>query len=131
MVINKSGTIIRKIENNQVHILLLRQISEDYWNVPKGHMEAGESAEETAKRETKEETGLDIKILKPLPDVSYFDHDKNEIVLHIFLAKIIGGNITPEDDDHELIWVPLEQAADYLTYQNMKDFIYKSYEELK
>ncbi len=63
-------------------------------------MEIGESAEETAIHETKEETGLDIKLLKSLLDVNYYDNDKNEIILHMFLAEIVSGNITSEDADH-------------------------------
>lgn len=58
---NKAGTVVRRFVNGQVQILLFRQVSADYWQISKGHMENGESPEQTAIRELKEETGLEVK----------------------------------------------------------------------
>ena len=57
------GVIFRRNQKNEVEILLI-QDSKDRWTIPKGHIEEGETAQETAKREIGEEAGLhDVKII--------------------------------------------------------------------
>ena len=50
------GIVYRKFHGN-TEILLIKHIKSGYWSFPKGHVENGETEEETAKREIKEETG--------------------------------------------------------------------------
>ena len=59
MMEKSCGAIVYKEENNELKFLLAHQ-SNGHFSFPKGHMEAGESEQETAFREVKEETGLDI-----------------------------------------------------------------------
>lgn len=122
MNINKAGAIVRKIENNEVYILLLHLIKHDYWLFPKGHMEEGESAEDTAKREILEETGLTVEIVKQLGNVTYPDADKNEVNLTLFLAEISSGEQKSEEG-HNLVWMTIDEAIKKLTYKNLQDFL--------
>ena len=131
MIKNKSGVVIRKKENGQTFVLLLLHNDVDTWHFPKGHMEEGESPEEAAIRETKEETGCAVNLIKPLRQVHYFDSDNIEVFLNMFLAEITSGDITPEHDKCELHWVKLQEAAAKLTFNDMKDFITKSVEEIQ
>ena len=81
--------------NEQNEILLEREISRNgdrFWTFPKGHMEPGETDEQTALRETKEEVGLDVEIIDKEPIMNnYFLHDGKILkqVTH-FLARPIG-----------------------------------------
>lgn len=55
------GIVYRKFHGN-TEILLIKHIKSGYWSFPKGHVENSETEEETAKREIKEETGIDVYI---------------------------------------------------------------------
>ncbi|MEI6144386.1 MAG: NUDIX domain-containing protein [Candidatus Berkelbacteria bacterium] len=128
MAIDKAGAIVRKIENGEVYILLLHLINHDYWSFPKGHIEANELAEDTAKREILEEAGLSINIVKPLGDVTYLDIDKNEVHLELFLAEIESGELA-EEEGHELVWVTVNEAMEKLTYPELRKFLAENKEE--
>ena len=59
----KSETFTISLEKGgNTEILLIKHIKSGYWSFPKGHVENGETEEETAKREIKEETGIDVYI---------------------------------------------------------------------
>ncbi len=115
------GTII--IENNKV---LLIQQTDNAWGFPKGHVENNETEQETAIRETKEETNLDVEIISNKKYIINYkinnDIDK-EVVF--FLAKKTSDKIKKQDEEIKNIkWVDLNQAFDIITYENTKD-IYK------
>ena len=115
------GTI--KIENNKV---LLIQQPDNAWGFPKGHVENNETEQETAIRETKEETNLDVEIISNKKYIINYkinnDIDK-EVVF--FLAKKTSDKIKKQDEEIKNIkWVDLNQAFDIITYENTKD-IYK------
>ncbi len=87
------GCIILDENNN---VLMEREISrrgDRFWAFPKGHMEAGETEEQTAIRETKEEVGLDVEIIdKESIDNNYFLHDGKVLKQVIqFIARPVGG----------------------------------------
>lgn len=54
------GAIVYRKHHGNTEILLVRHLKSGHWSFPKGHMEAGETEEDTARREIKEETGLDV-----------------------------------------------------------------------
>lgn len=88
------------ILDEQEHILLCHRRDCDLWNLPGGGLENIEAPWQGAIREVKEETGLDIEIIK-LADISS-KSDKNVIVF-TFLGRIVGGElqITDESDKCE------------------------------
>lgn len=115
------GTII--IENNKV---LLIQQTDNAWGFPKGHVENNEKEQETAIRETKEETNLDVEIISNKKYITNYKIN-NEIDKEVifFLAKKTSDKIKKQDEEIKNIkWVDLNQAFDIITYENTKD-IYK------
>ena len=115
------GTII--IENNKV---LLIQQTDNAWGFPKGHVENNEKEQETAIRETKEETNLDVEIISNKKYITNYKIN-NEIDKEVifFLAKKTSDKIKKQDEQIKNIkWVDLNQAFDIITYENTKD-IYK------
>lgn len=86
------------------------------YTLPGGGMDAGELPRETAKRETLEETGLDVEVGDLLDTNSHFfdkgDHDVTSLQL-VFRARVVGGELSPEVDnstDH-CEWVLLERVT--------------------
>lgn len=96
-----------------------------FTNFPKGHVEPGETEVATAIRETKEETNLDI-IVDPTHryTVSYYiDHLDVQKEVVLFLAQLKNPDQTLIKQDSEiasLSWVPLDQVADHLEYDEWR-----------
>jgi bis(5'-nucleosidyl)-tetraphosphatase len=122
-MIKKAGVVIRKEIKGKTYVLLHHTISINYWQFPKGHVEEGESLIQTAIREAKEETGLEVELIKELGIVRYNDSNKNSIELHLFLAEIKNGELTPESNDYKLKWFEINIAPNILTYIEWKQFL--------
>lgn len=72
------------------------------WSLPSGFMEYSETPEECAKRETKEETGLDIQIRSLFNIYLATDDPRTHVVLMVYLADIIQGSLKAGDDAKEV-----------------------------
>ncbi len=92
------------------------------WSLPKGHIETGETAEQTAMREVEEETGVSGRIVAPLGKIDYwFVSDGRRIhkTVHHYLLRWIAGELSAEDYEvSEVAWVPLAELATRLTYSD-------------
>lgn len=120
----KAGGLITRGNNNHKEILLISPDHKSY-SFPKGHQEPNETLEECAVRECFEETGLQTEIIKELPELRYTNPEtKDNIKVHLYQMKIIGGRLRSESKDIDLLWVPIEKAEGYFDYQNMKDYIF-------
>lgn len=90
-----------------------------WWDSIGGFMEEGESPEQTAVRETKEETDLDIQLLD-LFGVGKDMYNDQHIVPISFVAKITGGNISAGDDVQELKWFDIANLPEKIAFQTNK-----------
>ncbi|MFH0884956.1 MAG: NUDIX hydrolase [Candidatus Micrarchaeota archaeon] len=96
------------VENGK--ILLIRRGAEPFkgqWAVPGGRIEDGETAEECARREMKEETGLDVEILKLTGIYSDPKRDPRGIIAAAYLVRRVGGAVKGGDDAAEAKWFEL------------------------
>ena len=97
------------------HVAVVR-VRDQILALPKGHPEEGESAQEAALREVREETGLEATPVEKLGDIRYWYARDGERVLKIvsfFLFRYRSGRL--EDHDHEVeeaLWIPLEEAPE-------------------
>ncbi len=85
------------------------------WSLPKGHIEMGETAEQTAIREVAEETGIQGSVLAALGSIDYWFVTEGRRVhktVHHYLMRFLGGELSDEDlEVTEVAWVPLRGAA--------------------
>jgi ADP-ribose pyrophosphatase YjhB (NUDIX family) len=95
--------------------------------LPKGHLDGEETPEEAARREVAEETGVDGELLELLGDVDYrYERRGRSIhkVVRFYLFGYRAGDLA--DHDHEIEearWMPLEQAAEELTYAGEREMV--------
>ncbi|MFF0816571.1 NUDIX hydrolase [Rhodococcus sp. NPDC003318] len=90
------------------------------WSLPKGHIEQGETAEETAIREVAEETGIRGTVLASLGSIDYWFVTEGRRVhktVHHYLLRFQGGELSDEDVEvTEVAWVPLSELESRLAY---------------
>lgn len=97
------------------------------WSLPKGHIEAGESAEQAAVREVAEETGISGEIIGVLGSIDFWfvaDGRRVHKTVHHFLLRAVGGVLC--DDDVEVTavaWVPFPELAQRLAYPDERGLI--------
>ncbi len=95
-------------DETHTRILLTRRTDNGRWCLPSGGTEPGESVEETAVREVREETGLEVRITRLIgvyssPDVivEYADGNRRQIIALSFEAEVIGGVLGLSDETTE------------------------------
>ena len=102
------------------------------WSLPKGHIEDGETVEETAVREVKEETGISARVLQPLGTIDYwFVAERRRVhkTVHHFLLESTGGELSDEDVEvTEVAWVPLAELETRLAYSDERKLVRKAKE---
>ena len=105
--------------------VLIVQENEGHWGLPKGHVEGNETEEETAKREVKEETNLDVEIDSSKKyEMNYIIDDEIDKTVYFFPARVIGGKAQRQESEiTQIKWVPVEEAASTLTYDNAKEML--------
>jgi ADP-ribose pyrophosphatase YjhB (NUDIX family) len=122
------GIVFRRNAQKQVEILLI-QDAKDRWTIPKGHIEEGEAAKETARREISEETGLqEMKVLNWLGKINFRYRRANSLVLmttEIFLVQAKGDTdaLKPEDWMNGIKWFPATEALDKIAYEDISKLI--------
>jgi ADP-ribose pyrophosphatase YjhB (NUDIX family) len=97
------------------------------WSLPKGHIEAGETAAQAAVREIAEETGIHGRILDELGTIAFWfvaEERRVHKTVHHFLLVATGGTLS--DDDPEVVetaWVALDDLQDRLEYPDERDLV--------
>jgi len=105
--------------NTKKEILLIKGPRRG-WEMPGGQVEEGESLKAAAIRETKEETGVDIEVLK---FCGIYQNVHNSICNTLFLAKPVGGELATSPESLEVAFFPIDQALEMVTWKNFRQRI--------
>ncbi|MDX1674356.1 MAG: NUDIX hydrolase [Longimicrobiales bacterium] len=123
-----AGGVVYRRDAGAPLFLLIRDPYEN-WGLPKGHIEPGESVEETAVREVREETGIDgLELREPLGTIDWFFREGPDLIhkyCHFFLMETATEDTEPQLDEGitECVWLPLEEALTTLTYDNARSVL--------
>jgi len=118
------GVVFRRNAKGQVEILLI-QDAKDRWTIPKGHIEEGETAQQTAKREIGEEAGLvDTEVLGWLGKIHFRYRRVDKLVLmttQIYLVRAQGDTnaIQKEEWMNGIKWFSFHDALDAIEYEDI------------
>ena len=131
MSIEKSaGGVIFREEKGKIYYLLLHYES-GHWGFAKGHIEKGESLEDTVYREIKEETGIgDIKIIKGFKEwIKYFFKLKGKDIFKIvtyLLTETKQKEVKISWEHTGYRWLTYKEALEQLTFKNTKEILKKA-----
>ena len=120
------GVVYRELDG-RVQVAIAHRRSPPLWALPKGTPDAGETIEETAVRETREETGLEVEVVRRLSSIRYFfvrGTTRFNKSVHFFLMRAVGGS--PDDHDaefDEVRWVELPEALALLTHATERSVV--------
>jgi 8-oxo-dGTP pyrophosphatase MutT (NUDIX family) len=118
------GVVWRRNKDGDVEILLI-QDAKDRWTIPKGHIEEGETAQQTAKREIGEEAGLtNTEVQGWLGKIHFRYRRVDKLVLmttQIYLVKALGDTaaIKKEDWMNGIKWFKFSDALDAIEYEDI------------
>ena len=114
------GCII--LDNNMV---LLVKHNAGHWDFPKGHVENNETEEQTAIREVKEETNIDVEIIPGYRYVIQYSPKENVIKdVVFFIAKKFSNNIKAQESEISIVeWVDIDTAFTQITHTDSKKLL--------
>lgn len=112
--ISRAGGVVWRKVNNQVQYLLVRATrAPNEWVLPKGHVEPGETIQEAALREVREETGVRARIGPPLDVMEYAVADEH-VTVQFYLMRSLKEGKAGEKREHK--WFPLHEALQKATH---------------
>lgn len=116
---------------NDKKVLLVHQ-NKGNWGFPKGHVEDNETEQETAIREVKEETNIDVQIKNNKRFSEQYITDKGTLKEVIyFVANPISEDIKPQEEEiQEIKWVNINDAFDIISYDNTKEMFKEALKEM-
>jgi 8-oxo-dGTP diphosphatase len=136
--ISAGGVAFRKIDA-RLEAAIVAVNPSRRWQLPKGIIDAGESAEIAAVREVREEAGIETELLELIEKVEYWyvgNYQGERVRFHKFvyfyLLKYLRGSI--ENHDHEIAearWVTIDEAIEMLAFKSEKDVVAKAFELIK
>jgi 8-oxo-dGTP pyrophosphatase MutT (NUDIX family) len=133
-----AGGIVVRYEGDRPQLVVgCRRRDRDIvtWTLPKGTPDPGETREETALREVREETGLDVRIKGPLDSIEYwFVQGGTRIhkTVHYYLMDPTGGDLGRHDHEFESVrWIGFEEAQRLLTFETERALVARAAEAIE
>ncbi len=126
------GVVYRVGADGRLEVAICGRAYPPLWALPKGTPDAGETERETALREVREETGLEVAAEGFIDSIRYtfvraFDGARCRKVVHFYLMRATGGDFSLHDHEFDAVkWVSVEDACRYLTHQSEADLVRKA-----
>ena len=122
-----AGGVVHRSTEGGHEIVILHRLRPALWALPKGTPDSGETIEETALRETREETGLAVEIEQPIGSIRYFfvrGSTRFHKTVHFFVMRPIGGALELHDREFdEARWAPVAEGLALLTHATERSMV--------
>ena len=116
----KHTVVAAAVVLNEDNEILLLNGPKRGWEIPGGRVEEGESLSTAAIRETKEETGIDIEIVR---FCGVFQNVQESVISNLFLARPTGGEFRTSSESYELGYFPINEALCKVNWNSIKNQI--------
>jgi 8-oxo-dGTP pyrophosphatase MutT (NUDIX family) len=133
-----AGGVVYRREGDQIEVVLASRRTrrgELAWGLAKGGIEDGETHEDAALREVREETGYTAIIEASLGETKYFyvwEDTRIRKTVHFFLMRCTGGDPSARDDEMEEVrWFPLDRALKRAAYRGEREVLGRAAEILR
>jgi 8-oxo-dGTP pyrophosphatase MutT (NUDIX family) len=135
--ISAGGVVFRR-RDSRVEVALISVGGENRWQLPKGLVDAGESAEAAAVREAREETGIETELVAPIDKIEYWYYATNRggrvrfhKFVHFYLLRYLSGDVRDHDAEvNEARWVEIEEARMLLAFAGERKVLERAREML-
>jgi len=127
-----SGGVVYRRQEGRVEVILVSVREGRYWCLPKGLIDQGETAEQAALREVREESGLTGRIVEDLGEISYWYYIKGENTkcrktVHFFLMEYVSGSTAQHDlEVDEAKWFPVDEALGKISFKGDRSILQKA-----
>ena len=131
-LISAGGIVYRK-DSTAIYIAVCGRKDPKTFNLPKGTPDIGETTQETALREVREETGLEVKSIRYIDSIEYWvanhpDYQGQRLrkQVYYYLMEPTGGDFSRHDDEFDTVeWVESSMIPDILTHKNEVEIVQK------
>lgn len=123
LVLAGGGVVWRSGPNGEPEVLLVHRPKYDDWAFPKGKLDSGETIEECALREVREETGFVCTLGPRLTMTSYVDRKGRPKEVRYWVMTVESGEFEATDEVDELRWVDVDQARWLLSYDRDREVL--------
>lgn len=131
-----AGGVTYRRAGERVEVALISVGEQRRWQLPKGTINPGESTEQAARREVREETGLDAELIAPIDQVEYWFYASHtgqrtrfHKFVHFFLMRYLSGEVSDHDHEvNEARWIEIQQALNMLAFESDRKIVRKALE---
>jgi 8-oxo-dGTP diphosphatase len=123
--VRAAGGVIVRSGRFGPQVLLVHRPKYEDWTFPKGKLTKGESDEDGAHREVREETGLECELSDELGTTSYRDRHGRPKVVRYWLMQHVAGHFEPNDEVDKILWAGVDEASALLTYDRDREILHK------
>ena len=113
-----------------IEVVLVGRREPERWVLPKGTPNRGESMDQTAVREVSEETGIQVRLIRPLHDIQYWfvlHGVRHYKTVHFYLMEAVGGDTSLHDHEYDVAaWFPIADAERRLAFANERTVVTKA-----
>jgi 8-oxo-dGTP diphosphatase len=110
------GVVLRLNPAGHIEVACIYREARGDWTFPKGKLDPGETFEEAALREVLEETSLHCEIARFIGTTNYTHRKGKPKIVAYYLMHALKGEFEANEEVDELVWLPLEQVRDHLTW---------------
>lgn len=128
--VSAGGAAFREIDG-KIEVALVLMIPEMRWQLPKGIIDPGETPEQAALREVREEAGIECELVEPIETIEYWFVDSRSGTevrihkfVHFYLMRYVSGDVA--DHDHEVAearWFPVDEAVSTLAFDSERTVV--------
>jgi|SRR5215204_3528889 len=131
--VSAGGVVFRRTAS-EIEVVIVHMVPEMRWQLPKGIIDEGETTEEAAVREVREESGLEANLVAPIETIEYWftaDRDgerrRYHKFVHFYLMSYVSGDVTDHDEEvDEARWVSVGAALKTLDFKSEREVVTKA-----